>query len=387
MTPVVLAELAGSAAYGGGERYFELLCDRLDRARYRLLLICPEPGPFVGRMKGRGVETHLVHLAPIFNPLALWRLVRLLARERVTILQTHGARANFYGRIAGRLAGVPVIISTVHNSLKDYEVRPFKRWLYTFLLRLTLPLVHRVICVSDANRRDLIDESQAAEAKTQTVYNGVDLSVFSSQSYSHIVRQDLGIAQGPVLVTIARLTEQKGHRYLLQALPDLLTTWPQLCCVFVGEGEQHDALHRLAIDLGVEQACRFVGVREDIADILAAADLFVLPSLSEGFPFVLLEALAMGRPVVASRVNGVPELIEDQKTGLLVPPRDPMALARAIRDMLSDPNAASKMGAEGRALVQERFTVERMVANTTAIFDAALREGKVQVPIPKGLPA
>lgn len=383
MTPIVLAELAGSAAYGGGERYLELLFARLDRTRYRALLICPEPGPFVGRMKERGVETHLVHLAPLFNPLALWRLTRLLVRERVTILQTHGARANFYGRIAGRLAGVPVNISTVHNSLKDYEVRSLRRWLYTFLLRLTLPVVHRVICVSEANRRDLIEECPAVERKAHVVYNGVDLSAFPSQLDRRKVRQDLGVKQGPMLVTIARLTEQKGHCYLLQALPKLLNTWPQLCCVFVGEGELRDALQRLAIDLGIERSCRFVGVREDIADILAAADLFVLPSLSEGFPFVLLEALAMGRPVVASRVNGVPELIEEHKTGLLVPPRDPRALVEAIRNVLSNPTAASEMGAAGRAAVRKRFTVDHMVANTTAIFDAAMQEAGVRSPIRK----
>jgi glycosyltransferase involved in cell wall biosynthesis len=387
VAPLVLAELAGSAAYGGGERYLELLFDHLDRARYRALLICPEPGPFVGRMKERGVETHLVRLAPLFNPIALWRLTRLLARERVTILQTHGARANFYGRIAGRLAGVPVIISTVHNSLKDYEVCLLTRWFYTAALRLTVPLVHRIICVSDSNRRDLIDECPAATARIQTVYNGVDPSAFPSQPDRQKVRQELGVTQGPVSVTIARLTEAKGHRYLLQALPRLLETWPQLCCVFVGDGELHDALHRMAIDLGVERACRFVGVREDIADILAAADVVVLPSLSEGFPFVLLEALAMGCPVVASRVNGIPELIEDHKTGLLVPPRDPQALVAAIREVLNDPIAASKMGTEGRAVVHERFTVDRMVANTTAIFDAAVQDAGVRSPVQKRVPA
>ena len=387
MTPIVLAELAGSAAYGGGERYLELLFERLDRARYRALLICPEPGSFVGRMKERGVETHLVHLAPLFNPIALWRLTWLLARERVTILQTHGARANFYGRIAGRLAGVPVIISTVHNSLKDYEVRSFRRGLYTFLLRLTLPLVHRIICVSDSNRRDLIDECPAAEARIQTVYNGVDPSAFLLQPDRTKVREELGIVSGPVLITIARLTEAKGHRYLLQALPRLLETWPQLCCLFVGEGELHDTLQRMAMDLGVERSCRFVGIREDIAEILAAADVVVLPSLSEGFPFVLLEALAMGCPVVASQVNGVPELIEDHKTGLLVPPRDPQALATAIREVLSDSTAASKMGAAGRAVVQERFTVDHMVANTTAIFDAAMQDAGVRSPVQKRVSA
>ena len=378
MTPVVLAELAGSSGYGGGERYLELLFDRCDRARYRALLICPEPGPFVSRMKERGVETRLVHLAPLFNPIALWRLMQLLVRERVTILQTHGARANFYGRIAGRLAGVPVIISTVHNSLKDYEVRSFRRGLYRFLLRLTLPLVHRIICVSDANRWDLIDECPAAEARIQTVYNGVDLSAAPSQQARQTVRKELKVLQGPVLVTIARLTEQKGHRYLLQALPSLLETWPQLCCLFVGEGELRDQLYRLAVELAVERSCRFIGVREDIADILAAADVVVLPSLSEGFPFVLLEALAMGCPVVASRVNGVPELIEDHKTGLLVPARDSQALTAAIREVLSDPAAASEMGAAGRAVVRERFTVDQMVANTTAIFDAAMQEAGVR---------
>ncbi|HKO31864.1 MAG TPA: glycosyltransferase family 4 protein [Nitrospiraceae bacterium] len=383
MTPIVLAELAGSASYGGGERYLELLFDHLDHARYRGLLICPEPGPFVRRMQERGVETQLVHLAPLFNPFALWRLTRLLVRERVTILQTHGARANFYGRIAGRLARVPVIISTVHNSLKDYEVRSFRRGIYTFMLRLTLPFVHRIICVSDANRWDLIDECPAAKAKTHTVYNGVDLSAFSSQFDRQDVRQEIGVLEGPVLVTIARLTEQKGHRYLIQALPCLLETWPQLCCLFVGEGELRDALHRMAIDLGVERTCRFVGVRQDIADILTAADVCVLPSLSEGFPFVLLEALAIGCPVVASRVNGVPELIEDHKTGLLVPSRDSQALARAIREVLSNPTAASKMGAKGQAMVRERFTVDHMVANTTAIFDAAMEDAGMDAVVQK----
>jgi glycosyltransferase involved in cell wall biosynthesis len=387
VTPIVLAELAGSAAYGGGERYLELLFDRLDRARYRGLLICPEPGPFVRRMEERGVDTQLVHLAPLFNPMAFWRLTRLLVRERVTILQTHGARANFYGRIAGRLAGVPVIISTVHNSMKDYEVGSITRGLYRFLLRLTLPLAHRIICVSEANRSDLIDECPAAKAKTYTVYNGVDLSAFSSRFDRQKVRREIGVLQGPVLVTIARLTEQKGHRYLVQALPCLLETWPQLCCLFVGEGELRDALHCMANDLGVERACRFVGVRQDIADILAAADVVVLPSISEGFPFVLLEALAMGCPVVASRVNGVPELIEDHKTGLLVPSRDPQALAKAILEVLGDPTAARKMGAEGRAVVRERYTVDQMVANTTAIFDAAMEDAGVRAPVHKRLAA
>ncbi len=177
-----------------------------------------------------------------------------------------------------------------------------------------------------------------------------------------------------MLVVIARLTEEKGHRYLLEALPSLIATWQKLRCLIVGEGELRDILMELAARLGVAASCVFTGARTDIPDVLAGADVVLLPSVSEGFPFVLLEALAMGRPVVASRVNGVPELIEDRKTGRLVPPRDSQALARAIRELLLDPPQAAAMGEEGRRVVQERFTADGMVAQTVALFESVLGE-------------
>lgn len=372
MTPIVLAELAGSAGYGGGERYLELLFDRLDRTRFRPLLICPEPGPFVGKMTGRGIPTSVVHLAPLFNPAALVRLVQLLKRERVTILQTHGARGNVYGRLAGWLAGVPCVVSTVHNSIRDYEVSRLKRWVYGAILRLTLPLVDRIICVSDATRRDVLAGCPEAAARTITVCNGVDLASFDRESDGDKMRREWCLDKGPVLLTVARLTEQKGHRYLIEALPGLLSEWPTLVCLFVGEGECRETLRALAREKGVEQSCRFVGSRDEVIDWYAVADVVVLPSLSEGFPFVVLEALAMSRPVVATRVNGVPEIIEGDKTGLLVPPRDPEALEGAIRRILHDPAWAAQMGRAGRARVAARFTVGRMIHETVTVLEDTL---------------
>lgn len=369
MPPIVLAELAGSAQYGGGERYLELLCGRLDRNRFQPLLICPEPGPFVEAMQRRGIPTHVVTLAPLVNPLALFRLTKLLAREQVAILHTHGARANAYGRLAGRLAGVPIIVSTIHNSLRDYEVGSLKRGIYRTALRLTLPLVDRIICVSEALKKDLVEECPAAADRAVRVYNGIDTAQFASSGKRAETRQALGVGKGPMLLVIGRLTEQKGHCYLLQALPNLLATWPTLRCVFVGEGELRETLSALAARLGVAQACRFTGSREDIPDILAAADVVVLPSLSEGFPFVTLEALAAGRPVVASRVNGVPELLEEGRTGRLVPPKDAAALSVALREVLSDPDRSAAMAEEGRRLVRARFTADRMVEDTEAVFE------------------
>ncbi|ALA58221.1 glycosyltransferase family 4 protein [Nitrospira moscoviensis] len=369
---IVLAELAGSAGYGGGERYLDVLFEGLDRSRYRPLLILPEPGPFADTMNARGIATRLVRLDPLVNPLALLRLVRLLREERVTILQTHGARANVYGRLAGRLAGVPCIVSTVHNAIKDYEVSPFKRWCYETALRVTAPLAHRIICVSEAIRCDVIQSCPPVAARAVTIYNGVDRAWQQQNGQGSRVRAAWRCERGPVLLVVARLTEQKGHRYLLQALPTLLAHWPTLTSLFVGAGSCRESLQQEAEQWGVGQACRFVGATEAVADFYAAADVVVLPSLSEGFPFVILEALAMGKPVVATRVNGVPEIIEDGRTGLLVPPRDAPALEQAIARVLRQPDDAARMAQAGRTAVAARFTAERMVRETATVLEAGL---------------
>lgn len=370
---IVVAELAGSASYGGGERYLELLCGHLDPSRFRPVLICPEPGSFVGRMQVRGVDVRVVRLEPLLNPFALMRLVRVLSQEHVTILQTHGARANFYGRVAGWLAEVPVVVSTVHNSIADYEGRRLKRWIYSAALRLTLSWVNRIICVSDAIRRDVVQDDPAAAGLAETVHNGVDRLMFQKPVDRTRIRREFGLTDGPLLVTVARLTEQKGHCDLIEALALLREQWPQLQCVCVGDGELRQPLEALAAARGLSSMCRFVGSRDDVMEFYAAADMVVLPSHSEGFPFVILEALAMGKPVIATGVNGVPEVIEHMKTGLLVEARDVAGLAGAIRSLLEHPERAMQLGIAGRAVVQAQFTADRMVEKTVAVFDAALR--------------
>lgn len=372
MKPVVLAELAGSAGYGGGERYLELLFDRLDRSRFSPLLICPEPGPFVRKMKTKGIPTNVVRLTPLFNLAALTRLAYVLKRNDVTILQTHGARANVYGRIAAWLAGVPCVVSTVHNSIRDYEINSIQRFVYSAILRLLLPLTDQIICVSEALRQDVIADCPGAAPKTITVWNGIDPVLLSLRGDRNKIRREWYVGSGPVLLTVARLTEQKGHRFLIEALPALVAEWPSLVCLFVGEGECREPLRALAREWGVEQSCRFAGVRNDVVDWYEAADVVVLPSLSEGFPFVVLEALAMSRPVVATNVNGIPELIRDGIHGLLVPPRNPRALHAAIRTLLHDPCLADRLGKAGQQEVATRFTSEKMVQDTVKVIEEAM---------------
>lgn len=383
MKPVVLAELAGSAGYGGGERYLELLLDRLDQSRFAPLLICPEPGPFVRKMKAKNIPTYVVHLRPLFNPVGLLRLAHLLKQKDVTILQTHGARANVYGCFAAWLAGVPCLVSTVHNSIRDYDVVSIQRYVYRTILRVLLPLADRIICVSEALRRDVIADCPAVAPRTTRVWNGIDPALFSGPGNRDRIRREWRMGSGPILLTVARLTEQKGHRFLIEALPALLAEWPSLVCLFVGEGECRESLRELARKNGVEQSCRFVGSRDDLVDWYAAADVVVLPSLSEGFPFVLLEALAMSCPVVATAVNGVPEIIEEGTTGVLVPPRNARALETAIRNVLRDPAWAARMATAGQKIVATRLTAAKMVQDTVAVFEEALTASHRSWTIPR----
>ena len=371
MKPVVLAELAGSAGYGGGERYLELLFEHVDRGRFRPILICPEPGPFVDKIVAKQIPTHIVHLTPLLNPLAVVRLANLLKRNEVTVLQTHGARANVYGCLAARLARVPCVAATIHNSIRDYEVSLIRRYLYRAILRVLLPRADRIICVSDAIKRDVLADCPGVTTRTITVRNGIDQRRFSRSGDPHKIRKEWSVGNGPVLLMVARLTEQKGHRFLIEALPRLLAEWPSLVCLFVGEGECQEELWSLAKETGVEHACRFVGAQNNVGDWYAAADVVVLPSLSEGLPFVVLEAMAMARPVVASSVNGVPEIIQDGLNGLLIPPRNPQALEEAIRSLLRDPVRATRMGKAGQQHVATDFTVGKMIEDTVRVFEEA----------------
>ncbi len=383
MKPVVLAELAGSAGYGGGERYLELLFDRLDRTKFSPLLICPEPGPFVEKMKAKGIPTNVVHLTPLFNLVAFVRLACLLKRNDVTILQTHGARANVYGRIAAWLAGVPCVVATVHNSIRDYEVNFIRRYVYSAILRALLPLTDRILCVSEALRQDVIADCPDAAPRTITVWNGIDPTFLSGGGDRNRIRREWWVGSGPVLLTVARLAQEKGHRFLIEALPGLLAEWPSLVCLFVGEGQCRESLRAFAREQGVEQSCRFAGARNDMVDWYAAADVVVLPSLSEGFPFVVLEALAMARPVVATKVNGVPELIRDGIHGLLVPPRNPQALYATIQTLLHDPSLAARLGKAGQQEVAARFTSERMIQDTVKAIEEAIPASRCSLNVPQ----
>lgn len=370
MAPVRVLHLAGSAEWAGGEVYLLQLAERLDRTRFRLSVVCPAQGPLVGRLERLGVAATVIPMEErLVDPRTLLALARHLRRERPQIVQSHGARANFYARVASRLAGVPRHLSTVHNSLYDYPVSPLRRALYLTLDRLTVPWTEAILCVAESLARDLVERSRVPARKVRVIQNGVDLGRFDpARADGERIRRAFGLGQGPVLGIIGRMTPQKDHHTFLAALAEVRRAIPEVRALIVGDGPLRRAIEAEAARLGVEGTCRFTGVREDIPDCLATATIVVLSSVSEGFPFTVLEALAMARPLVATAVNGVTEIVEPDVTGLLVPPRRPDLLARAALSLLNDPERARGLGQAGRKAVEARFPLELMLDRLERLY-------------------
>jgi glycosyltransferase involved in cell wall biosynthesis len=357
-----VVHVAGSADWGGGERYLELLGRGLDRAAFALEVIAPAPGALCGRLGALGIATHVVDLDALVSPAAVARLARALRRLGPDVVQSHGARSNFYTRLAARLAGVPAVISTVHNALTDYPVSPVRLAVYRALDATTRPLATRVVCVAAA---------LAPARRAVVIRNGIDLHDFdpaAARPAAEALRRAADLGPGPVVGFVGRLTPQKAPETFVALLALVRRSRPDVRGVIVGDGPRRADVERAIAAHGLGAACRMLGERADVAAVLAALDVFVLTSVSEGFPFVVLEAMAMERPVVATAVNGVVEIVEDGVTGVLVGRGDAGALAGAVLDLLARPDAARALGRAGRRRVEAGFTARRMVRELEALY-------------------
>ena len=372
--PVLVMHVAETVGWAGGEAYLLKLAGTLDRRRFRLGVVVPEPGPLVTRLNALGVPTYEVPLTRrLVSAAALRALARVFRRERPAIVQSHGARSNVYTRLAARLTGVPVVLSTVHNSLFDYGVGALRRRLYVFAERLTSPLAYRIVAVSRAVARDLVHRYGIRADRIVTIWNGIDAVAFAPRRPRASVLEELGIgAEDRLIGVAARMTPQKGHDVLLHAVRRLVRQFPRLRCLIIGDGPLAPALREQAAALGIAPHCVFTGPRTDVADLMAVVEVVVLPSRSEGLPFALLEAMALGKPVVATRVGGNGEAVEEGKTGLLTPPEDPEALAAALARLLDDPEEAVRMGQRGNARVRAHFSLSRMIRSLEDLYTSAL---------------
>jgi glycosyltransferase involved in cell wall biosynthesis len=353
--------------FGGGERGFAQLAAAL-RARWDVR-VAGAPGGELGRRLGAlGVPMHAVDVRSRLGVRRTGQLVKLVRRERVDLIHAMGARADVSARLAGWLTGVPVV-STIAMFPERYDVGVLRRAAYGAAGRITERLCTALIAESAAIARVLVERHGMPPGRVTCIYRGVELETYRPAArQAEAIRGELGLAlDAPVVGTVGRLVYQKAQHVLLEAAARVARTCGDLQVLIVGDGPRRATLDRLRADLKLAR-CRLVGFRADVPAMLAAMDVFALPSVLEGFPQVLLEALAMARPVVASRIDGITELVEDGITGCLVPPGDADALASALRRLLADTGTAGRLAAAGRRLVEERFSVERMVEQVEALY-------------------
>jgi sugar transferase (PEP-CTERM/EpsH1 system associated) len=343
-----------SLQMGGAERVVAELARGLDRARFRPVVCCLNfKGHLAAEVEGQGVPVHALGKKPRLDLGALVRLARLMRRERADVVHTHLWTSSFWGRLAAVMARVPVRIVTEHN------IDTWRRAWHLAADRGLARVTDHFLFVSREVEAFYRERLHLDPARGQVVLNGVDLSRFDAVVDARAVRERMGLkSAGIVAGVVGRLDERKGHRYFLEAMAALAGQQLGVRGLVVGEGRERADIEARQAALGLGERVRILGYWPDLAEALAAIDVFVLPSLMEGHPLAVLEAMAAGKPVVATRVGGNPAAVEDGVTGLLVPPRDPGALARAITTIARDPERARRMGREGRRRVEERFSLE-----------------------------
>ena len=355
---------------GGVEEHILTLLRGLDRERFRPYLACT---PALTKALANDLPSD-VELFPIFlrgsgSAPAAWRLARWIRRHKIRILHSHLFYASLYASPIGWLCRVPVIVETPHVRESWRSGWKSGYWID----RMAGRFVTHYIAVSDANAAYLVQEKGLPKRKVVTIHNGSDLSRFDpARRPAAGLRERMQIgADDPVVVVAARLEPQKGHHVLLEAMPAILASFPSTKVVCVGDGSLRSELEAKAQALGVAGAMRFAGFQSNVQDWLALADMTVLPSYYEGLPLAAIESLAAGRPVVATAVDGTPEVVVNQMTGLTVPPGQPQPLAAAVCRMLGDPEMRANMSAGGRDWVVRRFSRERQIRATEDFYLSA----------------
>lgn len=322
----------------------------------------------------KGVRYHTLPTPNKLYVSSIYRLYRLLKAERPDVVEIYGLRANFVGRIAARLAGVPVIITGVLNT------DDWRKWYHVWIDRSTARCVTAWIPNSKACAESLIRRERFPAEKIYTMYDGINVdnwSLSGEPSRRVSTRRALGLGDCHILMaTVGNLRHQKGYPYLIEAVPGIIERFPDARFLFVGRGPMEDALKARCRELGIDNVVIFAGYRSDIKDLYEASDVALLPSLYEGLPISLIEAMAMELPVISTKVSGIPELVVDGRTGLLIDPADSTQIVEAVNALLADDDRRKRMGAAGRQRVVDTFNLFRMRDELFAFYEQKLNETK-----------
>ena len=354
---------------GGARQMVASLARLMDRRQFEPALAIGqfEPGADLPGVPHFYLPRLRREVHPLDDVRSAVRLARAVHGWHPDVVHGHTYKAGVVAAIVGRLLSVPAVIFTPHGHIfgegahiPGVPSRGWKQRVLYWIHRGAGACAHRVTTLSEADLKEHVNLLLATPSKLVVIENGVDLSHFNGAR----VRREGGLH----LVTVGRLSEEKGHVHLIDAMPRIRRERPGAVLSLVGDGPERPRLERRAREQGVEEGVRFLGELADTAPVLAEADLYVHPSLYEGLGLSIAEAMAARCPVVATRVGGVPALVRHGETGLLVSAGNPAALAEAVVELLSDPTRARRFGAAGRRHVAERFSIERMVSRYQDLY-------------------
>ncbi|MGZ4898091.1 MAG: glycosyltransferase family 4 protein [Candidatus Angelobacter sp.] len=367
MKRVKVLQLISSGGYYGAENMLLNLCASQEKAgcQNSLLLFYNVHAPnveFYERARRRGLSVRMVHC----QGRADWRAVRQIEEyvqeDGIDLLHTHGYKADLYGYVAARRSRKPVV-ATCHNWVGGTAALG----IYNHLDRMALKRFNALAAVSDAVAQRLLDSGVPAR-KIKTIANGIDVEPFERAQPLPPPTFD----RDKVVGMVARLDLQKGFEYLLRAVRELCGVFRELKVVIVGEGPDRKAIEDKIRQYGLQSTVILAGKQSDMPGVYAVMDIFVLPSLNEGLPMTILEAMAASKPVIATKVGAIPTLIRNGETGLLVEARDTDGLRKAIARLLSDPDLCRRMGAEGHDWVSRNYTSEAMALKYRQMYEEVL---------------
>jgi O-antigen biosynthesis protein len=379
---------------GGAEEYLKLLIPEIDRERYLpRVVLSPRPAiqPLVQFFEKQGIpvdflETH--DLSPLPSFLAPLRYF-LQHRPAIVHFNLNNSFGCFFPILAARCAGVPWRLATEHLAFELASGKRAGPRTKRLVKKIMTWCLHYTIAVSQANKRLLMRDYKIPSIHIKLIRNCIDASRyrFSAEGRER-VRREFGVSAEQVLVgTVARFSFQKGHEYTVEAIPAILKAFPQTRFLFVGEGPEREKILQKSHDLGLQDVVFFSGARQDVAEALSAMDIFLLTSIFEGLPLSVLEAMAVGLPVIATRVSGTPEAVLHELTGLLIPPADAVAVSQAVKDLLADPELRRRMGRQGRLLVLHHFHKKHLVKQITDFYDQLIDASRKQATISLSLGA
>lgn len=353
MSGLSVLEAITPSKIGGAEVFAANLCRKLPEFGAGVQLFCPAGRPFVDYAKERGIECVTWRTRGKLDPLTIIRLAKLLKRGQFDVIHTHLSTASLLGALAARLVKKPSV-AHVHglNTATCFRLSTL------------------VIAVSEAVKRHLIAQGISAE-RIRVVHDGIDLSCFVPMPLAEARKRLDWDENSPIFGVFGRLSEEKGQRIAIEALYLLIRGNPNARLVLVGDGRDRRDLETAAEALGISNAVEFAGFVEDVSGLMSACNAVIVPSLKEGMGLAAVEAMALERPVIASMVGGLSEVVDQRETGILVAPCNPQALSDAMAELLENPALIEAMGKRGRAVAEERFDLDKQVEAVLNVLQSA----------------